>query len=124
MAFENVKDTLEGASASSDLSAAQFLFVKIDGESTVGLAGAGESIIGVLQNKPLSGNAASVATATSTSKIVAGAAVVAGADVTPNAAGKAVTAISGDYIAGQCITGAANADEFISVKLTQPGRAA
>lgn len=124
MAYEKVGATLPGVEASSDLSGSQFLFVKIDGEKTVDVCGAGEACDGVLQNKPPAGVAATVWGVGSVSKVYSGAAVAAGAFVTPNAAGKGVTAASGNYIAGRCITPAANADELISVFITQPGRVA
>lgn len=123
MAIEKVGMTLPAVTAAADLSAAQFLFVKITGELAINLAGAGEAVDGVLQNKPAAaGRAATVWGPGTASKVVAGAAVAAGADVTPDAAGKAVTSATGNYIAGKCMTAAANADELITVWLTNPGR--
>lgn len=124
MAYEKVGATLPGVVASADLSGSQFLFVKCDGEKAVNLAGAGEAVEGVLQNNPEAGVAATVWGIGSVSKVWSGAAVAAGAFVTPNAAGKGVTAASGNYIAGRCITKADNADELITVFITQPGRVA
>jgi len=124
MAFEKVGATLPGVVASADLTSSQFLFTKVDGEKTVGLAGAGEAIDGVVQNNPNTGEAATVWGVGSVTKVYAGAAVAAGAFVTPNANAKAVTAASGNYIAGRCITAAANADELITLFITQPGRVA
>ena len=124
MAYEKVGATLPGVVASGDLTGSQFLFVKVDGEKTVGLAGAGEAVEGVLQNKPDTDHAATVWGCGTVSKVVAGAAVAAGAFVTPDAASKGVTAGTGDYIAGRCLTAAANPDELITVFITNPGRSA
>jgi hypothetical protein len=77
--------------AAADLSAKQFYAVKVDSNGKAALAGAGEVAIGVLQNKPGSGQAATIRIAGAT-KMVASAAVAAGALVAANAAGKSVTA--------------------------------
>lgn len=124
MAIEKVGATLPAVTASSDLSTKQYLFVKIDGEKTVGVAGAGEAVDGVLQNKPISGQAATVWGPGSLSKVYSSAAIAAGAFVTPTAAGKAVTAASGNYIAGRVLEAATAADQLISVWITNPGRVA
>lgn len=124
MAIEKVGATLPAVTASSDLSTKQYLFVKIDGQKTVGVAGAGEAIDGVLQNKPISGQAATVWGPGSLSKVYSSAAIAAGAFVTPAASGKAVTAASGNYIAGRVLEAATAADQLISVWITQPGRLA
>ena len=53
--------SLAGVSASEDLSAAQYHFVKVSGDLTVELCDtAGEVSVGVLANKPISGGAATV----------------------------------------------------------------
>ena len=77
--------------AAADLSAKQFYAVKVDSNGKAALAGAGEHAIGVLQNKPTSGNAATVRISGAT-KMVASAAIAAGAVVAATAAGKSVTA--------------------------------
>ena len=120
MAFENVSGGgLPGLSASGDLTGSQFLFVIIDGEKTAGLAGAGESADGVLQNKPDSGQAVAAAISGDTSKVVAGAAVAAGALVASNGSGQGITATTGDYILGKCVTAVANSGELMTVQLTE-----
>lgn len=122
MAFEDVRRGWPGLEASGDLSAAQYRGVVLDANGEVALAGAGERILGVLQNKPSAqGQAATVSGPGDTTKMVAGAAVVLGANVTTDASGDAVTAATGDYIIGQCRTAAANAGELITVCVTQPG---
>lgn len=122
--------------AGADLSAKQFYAVKLDSAAAVVLAGAGEAAIGILQNNPTSGQAATVAIA-GRSKMVAGAAVASGARVASNASGKGVTAtagkvdtsdagaasdpVIGSNIMGICVDAAANADEIMSVELLMMG---
>ena len=86
--------------AESDLSTAitgqdssgQFLAVKISGARLVDLATtAGESIYGILQNKPAVGQAADVGIM-GVSKAMVGGTVAAGAYLTPNTAGRFILA--------------------------------
>lgn len=121
MAFEKVGETLPGLEAGADLTTHQFKFVQVT-VNGIELAAAGGRIAGVLQNKPDTGNAASVWGPGTVSKVVAGAAVAKGADVTPDAQARAVTSATGNYIAGQALTAAASAGELVSVWITQPGR--
>lgn len=75
--------------------------------------------IGVLQNKPNSGQAASVAI-TGESKVVAGAAITQGVNVTTNASGRAIVAASGDWTIGQAAEAAGADGEVIRVVLDCP----
>lgn len=77
--------------AAADLSAKQFYGVKVDSNGKAALAGAGDMCIGVLQNKPESGQAATVAYGGRT-KMVAGGNVTAGTPAKTDSAGKAATA--------------------------------
>ncbi len=125
MAYENVnKGGIPGLTASADLSAKQFFFAIIDGAGTAGLAGDGVAADGVIQNKPTSGQALSLAIPGDTSKVSAGAAVAAGANVASDTNGQGVTAASGDYIQGKCLTAVSNANELMTVQLSTPGRVA
>lgn len=51
---------LSGLTAAADLSDYQYHFVKMASETTVNAAGAGEDVVGILQNKPESGDPADV----------------------------------------------------------------
>lgn len=125
MAFECIGSTIPGVEASADLSADQFKLVIIDSNGQAALAGAGVAVDGVLQNKPSAqGQAATVWGVGSVSKVVAGAAVAAGAAVTPDASGLAVTAASGDYILGRALEAATASGDLIAVWINQPGRVA
>jgi hypothetical protein len=107
--------------AAADLSANQYFIVKVDSSGSAALAGDGEPAIGVLQNEPdAAGKAASIRFA-GISKVVAGAAVSAGAQVTPNASGKAITAATGKNILGVALAAASGDGVIIPVALTYNG---
>lgn len=107
--------------AAADLSANQYFIVKVDSSGSAALAGDGEPAIGVLQNEPdAAGKAASIRFA-GISKVVAGAAVSAGAQVAPNASGKAVTAATGKNILGIALAAASGDGVIIPVALTYSG---
>jgi hypothetical protein len=75
-------------SAGADLSAKQHYIVKISAANTVDLCGAGEAAIGVLQNDPASGRAASVLIIGVTYMVVNGNSVnIAAGDPITSAAG-------------------------------------
>ena len=125
MAFEKVGETLPGIEASGDLSSDQFKFVTIDSNGQAVLAGAGASIAGVLQNKPSAiGIAATIWGPGTVSKVIASAAIAAGADVTSTAVGLAVTSATGNYIAGIALRASSASGDLIPVFITQPGRTA
>ena len=107
--------------AAADLSANQYFIVKVDSSGSAALAGDGQPAIGVLQNEPdAAGKAASIRFA-GISKVVAGAAVSAGAQVAPNASGKAVTAATGKNILGIALAAASGDGVIIPVALTYNG---
>lgn len=93
--------------ASADLRTKQFFLVKLHTVATqVALAGAAEDVVGVLQNKPNTGEAAEVAPIGAGQKLkcVAGAAIAIGARIGCDAAGKARTAAAGDFVIGRADT--------------------
>ncbi len=88
---------IPGLTASADLSAKQYHFVEVSGVRTVGSCNAITDVaLGVLQNDPVSGGAATVAVGGST-KIVAGGAITAGQRIAPKADGRAQTAVTTQY---------------------------
>lgn len=124
MAYEGNLQCIPGLKAGADLSAKQFTFVTIaaDGDVEANTT-AGALVPGVLQNKPLENQEASVAYG-GVSKVVAGDTVAAGDFVRSNTAGKAVAnagaAAPGYFTRGIALTGGA-ADELISVLLAPTG---
>lgn len=78
--------------------AKQYHFVKVTGANQVGLAGATDRVIGVLQNKPQQAGAAATVGIRGISNVVAGEAIDAGEEVGPNVSGAAAVAAAGDGI--------------------------
>jgi len=97
--------------ASEDLSAKKYYIVQLDATGGIEVGeGATDLLVGVLQNKPQSGEAA-VYCFGGTSKVKAGGAVGVGAWVTSDANGKGVaTTTDGDVVIGRHIGTAAAAD--------------
>lgn len=104
----------------TDLSLApnQYKIVKMTAASTVGLATAStDKLIGVLQNRPKVGEAASVATE---GRVLcqAGAAVAVGDRITANASSQGIaTTTAQDTYLGIAVTAASNAGEIFEVEL-------
>lgn len=93
-------------------------FVKVTGPHQCGLATAPEDVIGVMLNKPqVPGDAATVAIR-GVVILRAGGEIEAGAKVTANAQGKAVTATEDDRVLGTAITNVKEDDLQVSVLLT------
>lgn len=112
-----------GATAAADLSAKQFYAVK-QTSTGINLAGAGEAIVGILQNKPSALGQATEVETLGLSKAVGGAAITQGAAVTPDGNGKLITATTGDHIAGTAWTGCGADAELFTVLLRPQGRSA
>lgn len=79
--------------AGADLSSSQYRFVKLNAAGAVVLSGAGEAAIGVLQNKPGNGQAATVRVG-GLSKVIAGAAIALPNRIASDANGKAKAAVA------------------------------
>ena len=102
--------------ASADLSSSQYRFVKLSGAGTVTVCSAvTDKPIGVLQNKPKSGQPATICVI-GVSKLVTGIAVTANALVGTDTAGKAAPYVVGTdttkYIAGTALS-ASGADGVV-----------
>lgn len=85
--------------ANADLSAKQFYAAKLAGQDLVDVAGATDRAIGILQNKPLAGQAADVQVL-GLSKAVSdgsGTPIAAGDVVGPNGSGALVKKATADY---------------------------
>jgi hypothetical protein len=106
--------------AAADLSASQFCAVKLDNTGKVALPSAAGRIYGVIQNKPVSGAVAEVRILGTTKMLCGTGGVTAGDPVTPDAAGKAVTAASTNLIFGFAEETAA-AGALTTVTLIQSG---
>ena len=92
--------------AAADLSAKQHLFMKLSAADTANVAGAGEAIIGILQNKPAVAGRACEIRRLGVSKITAGGTIAAGDKLKSDSAGRGVAASTGDLYGGICLEGA------------------
>jgi hypothetical protein len=115
--YEAVLNEIPGLTASEDLSTYQFCFVKLSGDNTVAHAAHTERAIGILQNNPASGSAATVAGIGSVSKLKVAAAgtvtygqMVAPDNTSPANLGRAIVATTGDYPVATVLYGGAAAD--------------
>ena len=114
MAYEGQQIKIPGLKAGADLSAAQYMFVKLNADNQVILCAAATDIpIGVLQNKPdASGKAAEVCVMGIT-KVSSDAALTAGNMIGPAADGQADAKTAGTdatgFVCGQVVVGSAAA---------------
>lgn len=118
----------ETLTAGADLSTHQYKFVKLSAARTAVIcAAATDKPIGVLQNKPTSGTAATVRVFGET-KVIAGGTIAAGDSIGTDANGLADTKVHGtdttQYAVGEALTAAVVNDIFTSfVNCTAAGRA-
>lgn len=107
----------------ADLSAAQYLFVRMT-ENGVVLSEAGGDCVGVVQNKPGQNapanervGVAATVTIGGVSKLRAGGVIAKGAKVSAMADGRGKAAAAGEAVQGVALIAATSADEIISVLL-------
>ena len=117
MAFETLgPEDKRTAVATADLSSYQYRFVTLGASGIALNTVAGGACAGVLQDKPVSGQAGAYAKSGRT-KVVAGAAVTAGVRVSSDTTGRAIAATTGHFSQGQAITAASGAGAIITVEL-------
>jgi len=109
--------------AAADLSAKRYFIMRQSAEGSCNMASLGTTsqVIGVLQNKPESGENATIADS-GKSKVVAGAAIAQNLQVASDGTGRAVACGSGDMSIGRALQAAGAAGEVISVRLHPPIR--
>ena len=114
--FEGQQITLLAA---ADLSAQQFRFVRMTATGiNITTSAVGQVAIGVLQDKPSALNTPGSVMLDGGTKMVAGAAVAAGDNVTSDGTGRAIaTTTVGNQVHGVCVEGAAAAGNIITVIL-------
>jgi len=96
----------------------QYRFVKLTGEHKVGLStSATDQVVGVLQNKPQATGDACTIGYVGISKVEAGAAVAAGAQIQSDTTGRAITQTSTNPVLGYAIHSAGAAGQLIPVFL-------
>lgn len=125
MSYEN--DTRDDITchANSDLSGAQYRGVKIvganaNGSPLVDIAGAGDDVVGILQDRPSQGMCCKVRGA-GISKMVASAAMVLPAKIACDATGKAKLAGANSNIVGNLLQASTAAGDIIPVQLALRG---
>lgn len=110
--------------STGDLSAAEYVIVKVDvsnDQSVVIAAASTDPIMGVLQNKPKAGEAAVVRWGGS-SKVLAGGTITRGDRVTSDGSGHAVTTTTNkDVVLGLALSSAVSGD-VVEVALSHPGK--
>jgi len=98
--------------ANENLESYQYALVVNSASNLVGRSGtAGEMCLGVLQNKPQSGENATIVMM-GRCRIKAGGTIAAGNEITATASGTAAAVASGQYILGLAITGVASGGNF------------
>jgi hypothetical protein len=121
-------DTDLSLKAAADLRTNQYNFVKLDANGNVVLASAaGEKVLGVLQNKPNTGETA-VVRVIGVSKVVASAAIAAGDYIATTAAGLGKTASrlaqatgNASNVIGMALRAAGGANVIIAVDIQRTG---
>jgi hypothetical protein len=104
--------TFISMSAGEDLSSSQYQIVYVDAANSVKQRNSqGAPGIGILNNKPQSGEHASVVVMGLT-RCVAGDTIAAGNWITVSASGTGIPVSSGEYIFGKSITGVASGSVF------------
>jgi hypothetical protein len=118
MAIEQGLDTISRV-ADVDLSAKQYNFA-IASNGKAGLPGAdGVRALGVIQNNPIAGKAATVATGGIT-HVVSDGTIEVDKPVAAKSGGKAKEAASGEYIQGTALEGDGGVDGTVIAMLLQP----
>ena len=110
---QSLNSTERTGNAGEDMSTKQYYIVQLDASGNIEVGeGATDLLVGVLQNKPASGEAALYRFA-GTSKVIAGGTIGVGAMVTTDANGKAVaTTTDGDIVIGRALVSAVSGDIF------------
>jgi hypothetical protein len=110
--------TLEAA---ADLRLFQYMAVRVSAANKCNVASdiGASTVIGVLQNKPNTGEFATVAVF-GKSKMVAGGAITAGNLITLNSSGRAAAVASGGWTIGRALETSANDGEVITALIGLP----
>jgi hypothetical protein len=117
MSFDNGLKNSFSLPAGADLTGKQFHAVVVNSSGNAAAAAANALAVGILQNKPTTGQPATICY-DGVSKAAIGATVVAGAKLASDAAGKLITATTGQAVVGVALAGGATND-IIPVILTR-----
>ena len=103
--------------AAADLSAKQYKFMKLSDDKTVNVCGAGEAMIGVLQNDPDAAGKSAEVMVYGVTNLVAGGTITVGAPLKSDSNGDAVVSSSDDEIFGAIALEAAVDNDVFSALL-------
>jgi len=103
--------------AGGDLSAVQYRFVLLASDGQVDQAGLDAIATGVLQNDPSAAGRAAAVAISGIVKVVAGAAVTRGGEITSDASGRAIDIGANVNTLGKALDAASAAGEIIRVQL-------
>lgn len=119
MAFE--QNLIEvSVPAAVSFAAGQYRAGVLNSSGALALAAAGGRVEGVVQNKPAIADTVTLAVGGVT-KMEAGAAVAAGARVAVDAAGRGVTATTGNYVLGVAMEAAGASGVYFPLLITHAG---
>jgi hypothetical protein len=123
MAVENLGKCIN-LEAAADLSAAQYKFVNVNSSGqAAAVAAAGGDASGVLQNDPAAaGREASVMVGGGVTKVMAGGTCTRGSQAAADSSGRAVDAVSGDFILGEFLETASVAGTITTLLFQKNGR--
>lgn len=110
----------ESFDSAADLTGKEYFLAVVDSSAQADLAGAGENAVGTIQEGKVAGKHSTLMLSGIT-KVVAGAAVAAGAKVMSNAAGKGITATSTNHVVGVALTAAGAEDEVFAMHIGREG---
>lgn len=116
MAYEEALKCIT-VEAGGDLSSSQYLLMTINSSGQLAATGDGAKTDGVLQDKPAAAGRAASLGIEGVTKVRAGAAFTAGDDLAADSTGRAVTATTGDVIAGRALEDASGANVVVSMLL-------
>jgi hypothetical protein len=115
MAYEIVKTKSIKATTAIP---SQFVFVKLDSNGQIVVAGSGQYAIGVCQDKPGAGDPGAVCYPGDITKVLCGGSFAAGQDVGSDASGNAVAAVTAGAVLGMALS--AGASGSIATIIYQP----
>lgn len=121
MAYE-IPGKMVTVPASTDMTGLQYRFVTIGTDGRAALPAVGDPVFGVLQNKPLEDQAASVMIDGISKVVAAGSTVSAGQIVSASSVGLAITQPTGGYAVGRVVSGSSGSTgRVLTVEITAIG---
>lgn len=122
MERENLGKTIT-LTANADLSSSQYCFMKVNSSGKILVPAAGGDAVGVLQDKPAAADRAGcVMVGTGVTRVLAGGSASVGGLVASDSSGRAVAAVSGDFILGTFLEAPTGSGQVVSILFQKRGR--